>query len=590
MSLKNDSNEEKESLNQKSPWSFATSPRSPNVVIERFVLLKKFDNSLYDKDLQKKIGEHIRLNSEKTVGLKSHNSKADFVGRDFITRTPKKLGLVFLPKAGKGNLLFTEQGNNLIKSKYPSFVMQRQIAKWQYPSPNAAKGTGHLKLIPLTSVIYILKKVKSLSRSELASFVITLEDYNNINDTVKKILEFRNKIQSVKGNLKRRKFRKEEFLKQIKNYYKDSSVKKLRERKGKKVNENDFYNVRMRNHKDYADAAFRYFLSTGLFKMNKQSRIEISDLNKLDADFLLEKIGLKPKDIKESNQDYVINFLGKEKSVEIYSDDENNLKNKILYLKKNADSISLNTSDFEKKFLSLKSLDEKNGLLIDFEEAINIKKMQKYIEKLAQRKIEDYQDILEVFKNINDRDYEILDRPLLYEWNFFRCFAFIGKFKEIIPSLKFDEDTNPLHTSSSVPDLIIEYDNFTLVNEVTLTTGARQYEVEGAPVFRHVGQYQKNNPDKKVFGLFVADKLDPNMPIEFLSRSFVNTDLYNGRVKILPMDRNQFVSLFTKIYEEKLDENFILNILEELLSDSALEVFKNTGENSWVEKLNLLIK
>ena len=84
-----------------------------------------------------------------------------------------------------------------------------------------------------------------------------------------------------------------------------------------------------------------------------------------------------------------------------------------------------------------------------------------------------------------------------------------------------------------------------MIVEVTLTVGARQYEAEGAPVFRHVGKYQKENPNKTVFGLFVADKLDVNMPIEFLSRAQVNTNLYDGKVKILPMDRLRFSDLFS---------------------------------------------
>ena len=572
----------------KSPWSFATSPRSPNVVIERFIPLKRFDKQPYNKELQIKIGKHIRENSNKKVGLKSHNSQLDFVARDFLTRTPKKLGLIFVPGVDKGDLTFTEQGNNLIKTKYPNFIMQRQIAKWQYPSPNSAKGTSHLEIIPLTSIIYILKQVKDLSRTELATFVGTLESYKDIDNIINNILNLRIEIKNTKGNLKRRNLRKEESLKQMKIYYKNEINKTIREKKGKQVTEEIFYIKKYQNHKDYADAAFRYFLSTGLFKINKRSKLEISNLNKLDAEYLLKTIGIKPAKIKMDIQDYVFNFLGKEKSIKIFSDDEENLNMKLEYLSDNAKKIGLESSFYKVNFLKTDSLDNKNGIIIDFEKKINYMKMENYIKELSLRKNIDFQDILELFDNIKNNEVEILDRPLQYEWNFFRIFSFIGGFKKIIPSLKFDEDVNPLHTSSSVPDLIIEYENFSLIVEVTLTVGARQYEAEGAPVFRHVGKYQKENPNKRVFGLFVADKLDINMPIEFLSRAQVNTNLYDGKVKILPMDRLRFSDLFSKIYKDKLDYNFILNIFNEMLSDNVLEEFRIKGEVEWIKKLDKL--
>ena len=70
-------------------------------------------------------------------------------------------------------------------------------------------------------------------------------------------------------------------------------------------------------------------------------------------------------------------------------------------------------------------------------------------------------------------------------------------------------------------------EKFVLVVEVTLSSGQRQYESEGAPVFRHVGKCQKEY-DKPVFGIFIAEKLDINMPIEFLSRAIVKTKIYDA--------------------------------------------------------------
>ena len=141
----------------KSPWSFPTSPRSPYKVIERLKLISSLDGKDYDKDLQIEIGKRIREESENLkVGLSSNSSTLDFVGRDYITRAPKKLGIVYVPGVDKGKFELTEQGRNLINSKNMEFVMQRQIAKIQYPSPIKVRGTEKIKLIPIAT-LYAIK-------------------------------------------------------------------------------------------------------------------------------------------------------------------------------------------------------------------------------------------------------------------------------------------------------------------------------------------------------------------------------------------------------------------------------------------------
>jgi hypothetical protein len=571
----------------KSPWSFPTSPRSPNVFIERLKLIQALNNSIYNKELQARVGEIIREASGKTVGLKSKSSELDFVGRDYLTRAPKKLGAVFLPKSNKGKFVFTEQGYNFIQTKHTHFILQRQIAKIQYPSPISSKGTENIQIIPLTTIIHILNAVKNLSRYETSIFIITIEDYRDIDNGIKKILNFRDDIKNIKGNIKRRKFRLETSIEQLKIFYKDED-KKLREKKGKITTELDFIKTKLKNHRDYADAIFRYFLGTGLFKLNKNSRLEISEINKLDSDFLLKNIGLKPKDLKLTEEEYVIKYLGSEKSIDLFSDKIENLNEKIKYLEKISLDLNLDI-EIEKikySFNETKSIDLKKDIIIELQNLINFKKMKNFISDLSLRKEEHYQDIIKMFEQINDRNADMLDRPLFYEYNFFRAFSFIGFAVDLIPSMKFDEDTNPINTTPNAPDLIVEYENFILVVEVTLTTGQKQYESEGNPVFRHVGKCQKISEKKEVFGIFIPEKMDETIPVTFLTTAVVKTHIYNGRVRILPMTREQFLKLFKKIYEENLNHNYLYKFLKEFLSDEALLKYQELGEKAWMDDLN----
>tara|TARA_Y100000591_G_scaffold330084_1_gene360099 strand:+ start:511 stop:2241 length:1731 start_codon:yes stop_codon:yes gene_type:complete len=574
----------------KSPWSFPTSPRSPYKVIERLKLISSLDGKEYDTNLQIEIGKRIREESENLkVGLSSNSSTLDFVGRDYITRAPKKLGIVYVPGVGKGKFELTEQGRNLINSKNMEFVMQRQIAKIQYPSPIKVRGTEKIKLIPLTATIKILKSVKDLSRSEVMMFVITIENFSTIDQSISEILKFRENLKKIKGNLKRRKFRDEVGIKKLNLFYKNEDFS-IREKKGKKVDKSEFLRTKLRNHKDYADSIFRYFISTGLFKLNKKSRLEISKINEKDADYLLETIGLEPKKFDNDEKTFVKDFMGKENSISLYTDKLDNLLNKFDYLKKLSSTLDLkiNTTEIDKRFKNEKSLDIKKDIIVELQKKFIYLKMEKFIKKLSERKKNDFDEIVGHFEEISDRNSEILDKPLQYEYNFFRAFSFIGDAEKIIPSLNFDEDINPLNTTSNKPDLIIEYKDFILVVEVTLSAGQRQYESEGAPVFRHVGKCQNEN-NKPVFGLFICEKMDVNMPIEFLSRAMVKTKIYNGRVRILPIERSDFNLLFEKIYNEELKSDYLFGMFNSLLDDNALNKYQEQGEEDWINdfKANL---
>ena len=567
----------------KSPWSFPTSPRSPYKVIERLKLITSLDGRDYDKNLQIEIGKRIREeNGNLKVGLSSNSSTLDFVGRDYITRAPKKLGVVYVPGSGKGKFIFTEQGKNLINSKNMEFVIQRQIAKIQYPSPISARGTENIEIIPLTTIIEILKRVRDLSRSEVMIFVITIEKFTQISSAIKEILNFREKLEKIKGNLKRREFRKETGMRKLESFYKNENFK-IREKKGKKVDKKEFIKTKLNNHRDYADSIFRYFIATGLFKLNKKSRLEISKINEKDADYLLKNIGLIPKTIEINEKEYVENYMGKENSISLFTDKSSNLVNKFNYLKELSLKLKLkiNAEVIEKKFKQEKSLDIKKDIIVELQKKFILLKMEKFIKKLSERNQNDFDEILNHFEDISDRNSDILDKPLQYEYNFFRAFSLIGDAEKIIPSLNFDEDTNPLNTTSNKPDLIIEYKNFVLVVEVTLSSGQRQYESEGAPVFRHVGKCQ-NEYNKPVFGLFVSEKMDVNMPVEFLSRAMVKTKIYNGKIRIMPIERSDFDLLFKKIYTKKLKSDYLYELFNKFLSDGALDKYQDLGEEDWI--------
>jgi hypothetical protein len=74
-----------------------------------------------------------------------------------------------------------------------------------------------------------------------------------------------------------------------------------------------------------------------------------------------------------------------------------------------------------------------------------------------------------------------------------------------------DDEIQPIHhAKAGAGDLVLTYQDFTIVCEMTLTRGSRQFAAEKEPVTRHVASQVQECPGKPVYGLFVAPEIDPN--------------------------------------------------------------------------------
>jgi hypothetical protein len=122
----------------------------------------------------------------------------------------------------------------------------------------------------------------------------------------------------------------------------------------------------------------------------------------------------------------------------------------------------------------------------------------------------------------------------------------------------------------------------------------KQYENEGEPITRHVGSLQRERvelDDKRpVYGIFIAEKINEEVIHHIHSNSFRNSQVYKGRIKIAPIERQNFVELVESIlvipnFSNKIFMNFFEKIFD--------EKFSNSGELDWfnfikdsVKKLN----
>ena len=211
---------------------------------------------------------------------------------------------------------------------------------------------------------------------------------------------------------------------------------------------------------------------------------------------------------------------------------------------------------------------------------------------IKNNRTKEWSDVKDLYEAIGNKDPELIDRPLLYEWNTWRAFEILNDNIEATPNLKFDLDNNPVSTAPGKrPDMIIEFSDFWLVVEVTLTTGYKQYEAEGESIIRHVGQFQSERVSqgdiRPIYGVFIAEKINDEI-IHFLRmQSTFKTDRFSGKVKIFPLARKDFenyVDIYLKTNQTSKD---LHSVFEQIFKIAANN---NFDEIEWVKQsLNTLL-
>lgn len=160
------------------------------------------------------------------------------------------------------------------------------------------------------------------------------------------------------------------------------------------------------------------------------------------------------------------------------------------------------------------------------------------------------------------------EAPAYFEWVVWRAFLAIDSLVNPASEarkFKIDQDFLPVGTApGGGPDLIFEFDDFVLVVEVTLTTNSRQEAAEGEPVRRHVANavldYQAAG--KKVYGLFLANKIDSNTAETFRFGVWYLPDDQRMHLDIVPMPLVQFREFFVAMFNhQRIDTAYVQEII-----------------------------
>lgn len=487
-----------------------------------------------------------------------------FASRDRITRAPKALGFIDL----KPNIQLTKAGKILLEGKRLEETFTKQLLKFQLPSPYHKNFPEDFFVKPYLELIRLIFELGSISKTEISIFFTQLTHIRKFDLIVQKIRTFRDKAKKYKGS--RKMYVSQIFQEEIKEIYAEEINKNnIRTRESEDVSLKNFIETKASNMRDYADAFIRYIRSTQLVTFEKRTyRLIILQTRIEDVKFLLTKIEREPLKFKTEKE--FKRYLFDPDTIQLLTDNEELLLKKLRKF-----NIIVNKGDLT--INQLKDLREKTENKI---------KERNIVKKTTELKLyKEYKDIVEVFSKIKKR--EVPDSSLFLEWNVWRSFVMLNYAIRIDGNFIMDIDGMPLNTApGKQADIETEYNGFGMIVEVTMSMGDTQYRTENESVPRHFGK-TKESLRKDLYCIFIAPSISSGTLAHYFNLNKMNTRLYGGKTKIIPLTIDQFlkfieIGVSQKFKEPKKLQNWLKYLWQ--FSQGCKD------ENSWSEFIASRIK
>lgn len=158
------------------------------------------------------------------------------------------------------------------------------------------------------------------------------------------------------------------------------------------------------------------------------------------------------------------------------------------------------------------------------------------------------------------------ETPAYLEWTLWRAALAIDHLKNKpyeVRGFRLDSDFLPVTAAGGGKgDLYCEFEDFTILIEVTMATSSRQEAMEGEPVRRHVSD-AISKYDKPVYAVFIANKVDINTTETFRHGVWYSRDRGKQRLNILPLTLAQFRTYFMSMFAvNSVNPRNIVNLID----------------------------
>lgn len=523
------------------------------------LLIKHFAGKPWTPETQRSFMEVLR--NEQFFNGKGEKDPS-FSARDRINRAPKSLGFVVLSPM----IALTDAGYALIHSKRKEDVFLKQMLKFQIPSPyhRPTLRAAAFCIRPYLEMLRLVRVLGSLKFDELQIFGMQLTDWHDFDDIVKKINLFRVAKAEYTGSYK--KFKWDYLRRELERIYEMRiGSGEIRTRESPDISLEKFFKTQSQNMRDYADACFRYLQATGLVTVSYIGKsLSIVPERREDVDYILGTVSRDPVSIDDEKA--YAEYLGSLDYPVLLTDNRDKLIHKI-----QTEYPEIRISDL----LTLSQLKELYQELSEKRKDLVIRAQVNDIKNCQM-----YDDIQGFYDRISGGG--LYDAPLMFEWNMWRAMTMLDG-GNILANLHFDDFGHPMSSASgNVPDIVCDYGDFIVCVEVTLSSGQRQFEMEGESVMRHLGKMKKSS-GKPCYCLFVAPNINTACIVFFYTLYRTSLSLYGGKLAIVPLP----LSVFRKMLEDSYRCDYVPNSdkVKKLFEASVELADVSSSEEEWYEAL-----
>ena len=193
-------------------------------------------------------------------------------------------------------------------------------------------------------------------------------------------------------------------------------------------------------------------------------------------------------------------------------------------------------------------------------------------------------EIIEKFDEIIDGSTD--DRALWLENNTWKSLVSLDGVKEVKRNFSIEEDLSPRYYApgaGNTPDMEMRIEDNILIPEVSLMSGAQQWEHEGSSVVEHVMKFIENNKNKNVLGLFVANSIYSRTLWQFFILN--KTSWVGSKVPIVPLTIEQYKNIISFMYDNNIKAIELINLLNNIhLSSLQIDDY-----NKWQNSMESII-
>jgi len=576
------------------PWSISTTIRNPERLRDFLRVLKQLEGQSFDTSNQIKYQvllikeriykplnipvDYLKYYEEPETEIPYKVAEQIFImqkyedppmrGRQSVNPL-NKLGFS-IAREGYGPIIITELGNKFLSDDYEiGYIFFKSLLKLQFPNPWSADFSEKegFDIMPLIAVMKLIKKIngeaekKGLDKNEFNLFVPTLIKFDQVDEYVQRILEFR----KAKN--------KDEYINDFaKMFYQITTIP------ANKIN----------NLFDYGDNIMRYFRLTRYFKVSMDPLgsnwiIDLEPSRKVEIEQLLDMY--KGASIKfETVTDY-LNYLSDIEQPLLPWEKRDNLEKVVQTLKYDTNNLikegKLQISQEQQTFLDMEIHDLDKNQLEKYKDQIRAFNLE-LKERIKKVKLmSDLNKVEEIIVTLQDikklREYE----PEQFEKLVTEALKIINDEIQIKPNYPVDDDGEPVsHSPANKPDIECYYKKFKAIIEVTLNSSKLQWVLEGQPVMRHLRNFEIQHQNDEVFCIFIA----PRIHIDTYSQFWISVKYeYNGiPQKIVPMTSEQFAMLLdTLLLLLKKGKRFSHIELYELYTNIVNESKRLVSFSNW---------